>query len=199
MVEWSITAVLKTAALRGAGGSNPSLSAKSNPTGVALFLRYVRGYLTPRRGFFQSLRFVKASLRAERESLSPQRAIRKGCFFLRMFGGVQRNTQYSIRSHGLLLTTTHILLTHLLTQNINPQTLAILWCLRIVLIFYKVLHREGWTPLSFGKGNNLTKMFPRLTCLITININRGSRNAKDGVFYERSIKCVSKNVVRIWI
>ena len=27
MVEWSITAVLKTAALRGAGGSNPSLSA----------------------------------------------------------------------------------------------------------------------------------------------------------------------------
>ena len=29
MVEWSITAVLKTAALRGAGGSNPSLSAKS--------------------------------------------------------------------------------------------------------------------------------------------------------------------------
>ena len=28
MVEWSITAVLKTAALRGAGGSNPSLSAK---------------------------------------------------------------------------------------------------------------------------------------------------------------------------
>ena len=28
MVEWSITAVLKTAALRGAGGSNPSLSAE---------------------------------------------------------------------------------------------------------------------------------------------------------------------------
>ena len=28
MVEWSITAVLKTAALKGAGGSNPSLSAK---------------------------------------------------------------------------------------------------------------------------------------------------------------------------
>ena len=28
MVEWSITAVLKTAALRGAGGSNPSLSAR---------------------------------------------------------------------------------------------------------------------------------------------------------------------------
>ena len=32
MVEWSITAVLKTAALRGAGGSNPSLSAKSVTT-----------------------------------------------------------------------------------------------------------------------------------------------------------------------
>ena len=29
MVEWSITAVLKTAVLRGTGGSNPSLSAIS--------------------------------------------------------------------------------------------------------------------------------------------------------------------------
>lgn len=29
MVEWSITAVLKTAVLRGTGGSNPSLSALS--------------------------------------------------------------------------------------------------------------------------------------------------------------------------
>ena len=28
MVEWSITTVLKTVALRGAGGSNPSLSAE---------------------------------------------------------------------------------------------------------------------------------------------------------------------------
>ena len=30
MVEWSITPVLKTGALRGAGGSNPSLSASAN-------------------------------------------------------------------------------------------------------------------------------------------------------------------------
>ena len=30
MVEWSITAVLKTAVLRGTGGSNPSLSANEN-------------------------------------------------------------------------------------------------------------------------------------------------------------------------
>ena len=29
MVEWSITAVLKTAVLRGTGGSNPSLSAEN--------------------------------------------------------------------------------------------------------------------------------------------------------------------------
>ena len=29
MVEWSITAVLKTAVLRGTGGSNPSLSANN--------------------------------------------------------------------------------------------------------------------------------------------------------------------------
>ena len=34
MVEWSITAVLKTAAPRGTGGSNPSLSAKSNVTSL---------------------------------------------------------------------------------------------------------------------------------------------------------------------
>ena len=73
MVEWSITAVLKTAALRGAGGSNPSLSAHKGNLRVTFF-RYVRGCLTPRWGFFQSLRFVKASLRAERESLS----LRKG-------------------------------------------------------------------------------------------------------------------------
>ena len=32
MVEWSITAVLKTAVLRGTGGSNPSLSAKISVT-----------------------------------------------------------------------------------------------------------------------------------------------------------------------
>ena len=50
---------------------------------------------------------------------------------------------------------------------------------------------------SFGKGYNLAKMSPRFTCLITIN--RGGRNAKDGVLNERSIKCVSKNIVRIWI
>ena len=30
MVEWSITAVLKTAVLRGTGGSNPSLSANKD-------------------------------------------------------------------------------------------------------------------------------------------------------------------------
>ena len=30
MVEWSITAVLKTAVPRGTGGSNPSLSADNN-------------------------------------------------------------------------------------------------------------------------------------------------------------------------
>ena len=30
VVEWSITAVLKTVELRGSGGSNPSLSARNN-------------------------------------------------------------------------------------------------------------------------------------------------------------------------
>ena len=49
MVEWSITAVLKTAALRGAGGSNPSLSAHKGNLRVTFF-PYIRGYLTPRRG-----------------------------------------------------------------------------------------------------------------------------------------------------
>lgn len=42
MVEWSITAVLKTAVLKGTGGSNPSLSAKKQLTRL-LFLRYKRG------------------------------------------------------------------------------------------------------------------------------------------------------------
>ena len=37
MVEWSITAVLKTAALRGAGGSNPSLSAHKGNLRVTFF------------------------------------------------------------------------------------------------------------------------------------------------------------------
>ena len=32
VVEWSITAVLKTAVLRGTGGSNPSLSAEESTT-----------------------------------------------------------------------------------------------------------------------------------------------------------------------
>ena len=34
VVEWSITAVLKTVELRGSGGSNPSLSARNNMKGA---------------------------------------------------------------------------------------------------------------------------------------------------------------------
>ena len=49
MVEWSITAVLKTAALRGAGGSNPSLSAHKGNLRVTFF-RYVGRHPTPRPG-----------------------------------------------------------------------------------------------------------------------------------------------------
>ena len=41
MVEWSITAVLKTAALRGAGGSNPSLSAKSSVVILSFFFVFL--------------------------------------------------------------------------------------------------------------------------------------------------------------
>ena len=36
MVEWSITAVLKTVELKGSGGSNPSLSAKLDYQGVSI-------------------------------------------------------------------------------------------------------------------------------------------------------------------
>ena len=36
MVEWSITAVLKTAVLRGTGGSNPSLSATKRSLAISL-------------------------------------------------------------------------------------------------------------------------------------------------------------------
>ena len=43
MVEWSITAVLKTAVPRGTGGSNPSLSANSrNSTSYGYFFDYDR-------------------------------------------------------------------------------------------------------------------------------------------------------------
>ena len=42
MVEWSITAVLKTAVLRGTGGSNPSLSAnKKNSLNFSEFFFWV--------------------------------------------------------------------------------------------------------------------------------------------------------------
>ncbi len=45
MVEWSITPVLKTGAPRGAGGSNPSLSAikQKEVTEMASFFVWVHG------------------------------------------------------------------------------------------------------------------------------------------------------------
>ena len=63
MVEWSITVVLKTTVPRGTGGSNPSLSAAkmSSPFGLLFFCVGRGGCLTTGRGFFQSLRFVKAA------------------------------------------------------------------------------------------------------------------------------------------
>ena len=46
MVEWSITAVLKTAVPRGTGGSNPSLSANSRSSlSYGYFLYYDRDLL----------------------------------------------------------------------------------------------------------------------------------------------------------
>ena len=47
MVEWSITAVLKTAVLRGTGGSNPSLSAEScKSKDLQDFSLYARHFLS---------------------------------------------------------------------------------------------------------------------------------------------------------
>ena len=46
MVEWSITAVLKTAVLRGTGGSNPSLSANR---GVNQQLMRFTPFITPKK------------------------------------------------------------------------------------------------------------------------------------------------------
>ena len=45
VVEWSITAVLKTAVLRGTGGSNPSLSAEktSSESCSSFFMLYAFG------------------------------------------------------------------------------------------------------------------------------------------------------------
>ena len=45
MVEWSITAVLKTAVLRGTGGSNPSLSANK---GVNQLIMRFTPFITPK-------------------------------------------------------------------------------------------------------------------------------------------------------
>ncbi len=45
MVEWSITAVLKTAVLRGTGGSNPSLSANK---GVNQVVTRFTPFFTPK-------------------------------------------------------------------------------------------------------------------------------------------------------
>ena len=46
MVEWSITVVLKTTVLRGTGGSNPSLSAKSSMSNiVGLFFCVFKFYV----------------------------------------------------------------------------------------------------------------------------------------------------------
>ena len=47
MVEWSITAVLKTAVPRGTGGSNPSLSAIK---GVNQQLMRFTSFITPGKG-----------------------------------------------------------------------------------------------------------------------------------------------------
>ena len=46
MVEWSITTVLKTVALRGAGGSNPSLSANK---GVNQQVMLFTPFITPQK------------------------------------------------------------------------------------------------------------------------------------------------------
>ena len=46
MVEWSITTVLKTVALRGAGGSNPSLSANK---GVNQQVMRFTPFITPQK------------------------------------------------------------------------------------------------------------------------------------------------------
>ena len=59
MVEWSITAVLKTAVLRGTGGSNPSLSAIK---GVNQAFARFTPFFTPKNvklGVFVFLRFFK--------------------------------------------------------------------------------------------------------------------------------------------
>ena len=54
MVEWSITTVLKTVALRGAGGSNPSLSANK---GVNQQVMRFTPFITPRKSKIECFLF----------------------------------------------------------------------------------------------------------------------------------------------
>ena len=71
MVEWSITAVLKTAVLRGTGGSNPSLSAKSSANAGLFFFALRRDVSPTGRGFLLRFPTQASPYVAERESLSP--------------------------------------------------------------------------------------------------------------------------------
>ena len=64
VVEWSITAVLKTVELRGSGGSNPSLSANKTKTALSL-LKWL---------FF--LFYRQTPPQAERDSASGEAATR---------------------------------------------------------------------------------------------------------------------------
>ena len=63
MVEWSITAVLKTAVPRGTGGSNPSLSANK---GVNQQIMRFTPFITPKFSIPRNFRFSIRSFNPNR-------------------------------------------------------------------------------------------------------------------------------------
>ena len=96
MVEWSITAVLKTAALRGAGGSNPSLSAHKGNLRVTFF-SLCSGVSHPTAGVLSVAPLCESvpSGRA-RIPLSPLTKVTFGLPFFVMFGGVSPHGRGSL-------------------------------------------------------------------------------------------------------
>ncbi len=64
MVEWSITTVLKTVALRGAGGSNPSLSAYYTQN------QALKKQVTPKTNSFGSSSLLREVYRFEKGKIS---------------------------------------------------------------------------------------------------------------------------------
>ena len=114
MVEWSITAVLKTVELKGSGGSNPSLSANNLKLSAKRWAFFVQGCqeLAPVRtcaGKAQRLKAVSFKLFARAPAASGQRKARPS-------GLISSSPQKS----GLQISVSHFFLFGVLNRALIP-------------------------------------------------------------------------------